>query len=651
MISTHTNLITRVVFKPNKLKFHSLSQITLSLSNSVQSSKLLRECFKLGNATHAKQVFDEIPNKSIVAWSIMIYGYATNALHKESMQAFFDMRVSGIYPNSFTIVGILVNSASSKDLQLGQCVHGLIVKNGLEFDPIVGTALLDAYAKCKDVDCSCKFFNEMENPSVITCSAMIAGLIQNELFEQAFMLFNQLRRESGLVPNSVTMLNVVRGCNALESDSYCRSIHSLAIKTGLCLYLSVINAILDMYSNLGDLEAAKRIFDSIFFKDVISWTTMMGLLVRHQYASDALKLFHEMKVSGINMDVLCLVHVIMAYALLGHIKLGRLVHCQAIASGFALDVLVANAIVAMYSKCGDLKSSKSMFGQIKRKTLVSWTTMISGCVQNGRPREVFEFLSRMRIECNFNLDAVILLSLLMGCGELGCLELCQQLHSYVYKAGFAAYKSIQNSILSTYSRSGEMEFMQMVFEEMDARNLVSWNAMISGYAINGHGKAAVSLFREMRNARQDPDEVTYLSVLTACSHCGLVVDGLLIFQAMMEDEKIMPSKEHYGCIVDMLARAGRLSDAGRFMNSLSETIGPDIWKALLNGCHIHGNVELAEFAADRLFQLNPKGSDHIVLLSNLYASVGRYKDAEVLRLRMNAKGLSKDPGISLLNEI
>ncbi|KAK9110948.1 hypothetical protein Scep_018467 [Stephania cephalantha] len=649
MISTHTNLISRLVFRPNK--FHSSSRTALSSSNSVQSSKLLSECLKLGNVNDAKKLFDEIPNKSIVAWSIMIYGYAANARHKESIRAFSDMRVSGIYPNSFTIVGVLVNSASSKDLKLGQCVHGLIVKNGLEFDPIVGTALLDAYAKCKDVYGSCKFFDEMENPSVITCSAMIAGLIENELFDEALMLFNRLRRESGLVPNYVTMLSVVRGCNALESDhSYCRSIHCFAIKTGLWLDVSVINAILDSYSNLGDLEAAKKIFDDIASKDVISWTTIMGLLVRHEYASDALKLFYEMKVSGINMDVLCLVHVIMAYALLGDIKLGRLVHCQAIASGFALDILVANAIVAMYSKCGDLKSSKSIFSQINGKTLVSWTSMISCCVQNGRPREAFEFLSRMRIECDFNLDAVILLSLLTGCGELGSLELCQQLHSYVYKAGFAAYKSIQNSVLSTYSKSGEMEFMQKMFEGMDGRNLVSWNAMISGYAINGHGKAAVSLFREMRNAGQDPDEVTYLSVLTACSHCGLVEDGLLTFKAMVEEEKIIPSKEHYGCAVDLLARAGHLSDAGRFMNSLPETIGPDVWKALLSGCHIHGNVELAEFAADRVFQLNPKGSDHIVLLSNVYASVGRYKDAEVLRLSMNAKGLTKDPGISLLNE-
>ncbi|KAK9134196.1 hypothetical protein Syun_013526 [Stephania yunnanensis] len=594
MISKHTNLISRLVFRPNK--FHSSSRTALSSSNSVQSSKLLSECLKLGNVNDAKKLFDEIPNKSIVAWSIMIYGYATNARHKESIRAFSDMRVSGIYLNSFTIVGVLVNSASSKDLKLGQCVHGLIVKNGLEFDPIVGTALLDAYAKCKDVYGSCKFFDEMENPSVITCSAMIAGLIENELFDEALMLFNRLRRESGLVPNYVTMLSVVRGCNALESDhSYCRSIHCFVIRTGLCLDVSVINAILDSYSNLGDLEAAKKIFDDIASKDVISWTTMMGLLVRHEHASDALKLFYEM-------------------------KLGRLVHCQAIASGFALDILVANAIVAMYSKCGDLKSSKSMFSQINGKTLVSWTSMISCCVQNGRPREAFEFLSRMRIECDFNLDAVILLSLLTGCGELGSLELCQQLHSYVYKAG------------------------------MDGRNLVSWNAMISGYAINGHGKAAVSLFREMRNAGQDPDEVTYLSVLTACSHCGLVEDGLLTFKAMVEEEKIIPSKEHYGCAVDLLARAGHLSDAGRFMNSLPETIGPDVWKALLSGCNIHGNVELAEFAADRVFQLNPKGSDHIVLLSNVYASVGRYKDAEVLRLSMNAKGLTKDPGISLLNE-
>ncbi|OVA19615.1 Pentatricopeptide repeat [Macleaya cordata] len=578
----------------------------------------------------------------------MIYGYATHGFHVESVKTFSKMRFSGTLPNSFTVVGLLVSSASSRNLVLGLSVHGLIVKTGFETDSIVGTAVLDMYAKCGNIVDSYNFFKCMDDPGLISCNAMVAGLIYKESFAEGLILFNQFRR-SGLVPNYVTMLSVIQGGTALESYNFCKSIHGLVIKTGLCSDNSVINACLGMYSSLGHLDATTEIFGNMKSKDVISWTTMIGLLVRLECASDALKLFIRMREDGINIDTVVLINLLTACALLGDLKLGRLIHTQAVVNGFSSDPPVANSIITMYSKCGDLNSSRIQFDRMTEQSLISWTAMISGCALNGRPREALELMTRMRAEQDFGVDPIILISLLAACGELASLEPCQQLHCYIFKAGFQQSKSVQNSVVSAYSKCGEVEFAHKVFKDMDRRDSVSWNAIISGCGINGRGEAALELFRDMEADGKEPDGVTYLSVLSACSHSGLVDDGLRIFSQMVNEKKIRLSREHCCCIVDMLARAGRLSDASRFTSMFSESVDPNIWRALLGGCRIHSNVELAELAADRVLGLDPEESGHVVLLSNVYASVGRFKEAEDLRLNMRKKGLIKDPGISMLD--
>ncbi|OMO74478.1 hypothetical protein CCACVL1_16669 [Corchorus capsularis] len=230
---------------------------------------------------------------------------------------------------------------------------------------------------------------------------------------------------------------------------------------------------------------------------------------------------------------------------------------------------------------------------------------------------------------------------------MAAFELCQQLHCCSLKAGFSSYRSVQNTLISAYSKCGNMDLAYLVFKDMGyLKTTVSWNAIINGYGINGEGETALALYHEMRKGMEDADSATYLSILNACSHAGLINDGLMIFNKMVEDDKIRPSQEHYGCIIDLLARAGCLTDASGFLSQLK--IGPNAWRALLSGCALHGNVELAEFVAKKVFEMEPRESDHIVLLSNVYASVGRFKDAETLRLGMQKKAVIKNAGVSLL---
>ncbi|XP_010246861.1 PREDICTED: pentatricopeptide repeat-containing protein DOT4, chloroplastic-like [Nelumbo nucifera] len=563
------------------------------------------------------------------------------------MEMFSHVRLHGLTPNSFTMVAILVTLKGLLDPMLGHSIHGLIIKTGLASNLTVGTAMLDAFAKCGNIVDSYKLFEQIREPSLVTYTAMISGFIHNELFEEAFMLFNQLR-PSNVLPNSVTMLSVIRGCIALESRGLSESVHAFVLKTGFCSYLAVINAILDMYSNLEDLQAATKVFNNMTSMDVISWTTMVGLLVHLDLASEALKLFCRMRDSGFSPDTVVLVNLTRACALLGDLNTGKAIHALAVIHGYGLDLHLLNSILAMYSKFGCLDSSKVVFDRMAEKSLVTWTAMISGYLQNGWPKEGLNLLIQVR-RLSFHIDSVVLVNSLAACGQLASSDLCKQLHCYILVVGFARYKSVQNSLVSAYSKCGDIESAQSVFKEIISPDVVSWNVIISGYGINSEGETAVSLFREMERSGIHPDNVTYLNVLSACGHSGLIGDGLVIFNQMVEEKRIAPSGEHCGCVVDLLARAGRLSDASIFMNTISGKVGPNAWRALLGGCWMHSDVRLAELAASRLLELEPEDTDCLVVLSNVYASVGRYKEAEALRSSMIMKRSQKSPGMSLLS--
>uniref|UniRef100_A0A2P2Q2V5 Pentatricopeptide repeat-containing protein At4g13650-like n=1 Tax=Rhizophora mucronata TaxID=61149 RepID=A0A2P2Q2V5_RHIMU len=631
------------------LNFCTSSQGPFTAADAYCSSKLLSQYFKAGRIVEAEKLFDGMPHRNTVLWSIAIHGYAINGFHQKSLNLFSQMRNSGLFPNSFTVVGVLVSSVAMRDIMLAKSVHGFIVRSGLESDLIVCTALLDAYAKCGNVFYSFQVFREIEKPSLVACNAMVAGLANNGFCEEAVLLSEKFRR-GGLSPNVATILTLIRACISLEIRILCESIHGLIVKLDLVSDISVSNAVLHMYSSLMDLRAATKVFDHMDYKDVVSWTTVMGLLIELGDAPEALKLFCRMRDAGVSNDTVALLHLISACAILGDLKRGRQIHARAIVCGFAPELSLANSIIAMYSKCSDLGSSVAVFDQLSARTLVSWTAMISGFLQNGFPREALNVVIKTRRE-GYLFDSIMLSSALTACGELASLELCRQLHCYALEAGFSQYKSVLNSLISAYSNCGNVDLAHIVFREMGSlRNVISWNAIINGYGINGHGETALALYNEMRKGGDNPDIATYLCILSACSHSGLTNDGLRIFNQMVKD-KIYPSQEHYRCVIDLLVQAGCLTDLSEFDCKAFEDMGPNAWKCFLSRFAVHGSVELAEFAAKRLFEREPGESDQVVALSNVYASMGRFEDAETLRSSMQKRGLIKSPGISCLNGI
>ncbi|CAN4112551.1 unnamed protein product [Withania somnifera] len=487
-----------------------------------------------------------IAKDNVVIWSIMVHGYSKNGLHKKSVECFTSMRNTGLVPNSFTIVGVLVGVSGLRDLILGQLVHGLVMKLGWEDNSFMGTSLLEVYAKCGSITASCKIFEDIKKSRF---------------------------RKSALFPNSMTVMALIQSCVNVGSKCLYESVHALVGKFELVFDVQVSNSLLFLYSSLMESHAAWEIFNTMEEKDVISWSTMMSLLVHLEYASAAIKLFLHMRYSVNEYD-----HLISACGILGNLKMGKSNHAQVTPHGFGSELPLLNAMITMYARCEDLNSSRTVFDHAIMKSMAP------------------DMFIRVTIEEKFSMDTVLLVSALTTADEMVASELCMQLHCHTIETGLTKYRSIQNCLISTYSKLASI------------RDIVSWNVIINGYGINGHGETALSLFHKFRESGGTPDSATYLSILSACSHSGLASDGLLIFNQIIEDNRIRVGAEHYGCVADLLARAGYLPDT------------------ILHVCARNSDLKLAEFSARKFHEQIKNDPGQLVLLSNLYASVGRFKD-------------------------
>ncbi|CAN1276491.1 Pentatricopeptide repeat-containing protein At4g13650 [Linum perenne] len=645
-MNTISKLVQSYPFHLSLLRyFTTTSRTQTSRLDVLTPTNLLSSHFKSGRVSDAQKLFDEMPDRNIVSWSIAIHGYAINGLHVKSMNMFSRMRNTGLVPNSFTVVGVLVSAAGLGVLELGRYVHGVVVKSGLNSELIVATAMLNMYAKCGDVlDCY-KVFEELNCLDLVPCNAVIAGFVANGLHSESFELFKKFRK-GGLVPNTSTMLTLMRSCIGLGFMMLAESVHGLIIKLGLGLDCPVNNAVIGMYSSFLHITAAGKAFQEMECKDIISWSTMMGLLVDLEDAPGALRLYTEMRSNGVNVDAVVIVHLILASAVLGHVNMGSGIHAQAIVRGFMSQLPIANSLISMYLKCGDLDLSRTVFDQTADKSPVTWTAMISGLTKNGHSKAALDLMIKARWEKNYSLDSVSLLCCIIACGEIAALELCQQLHCHAFKTGYSHHTLTSNSLITAYSRCGNVNLAHIVFKDMGSlRNVASWNAIISGYGINGHGEISVRLYHDMKE-NEDPDSTTYLAVLNACSHSGLVADGVKIFNQMIQDKEVNPNQEHFGCVIDLLVRAGHLDNASRLAAKFPAELSPNVWKTLLGGCAVHGNLQLAEHAAKNV--LEQESGEEVLLLSNAYASVGRFEDAEALRLSIQEKEFIKDPGLSIV---
>eukprot|EP01018_Ginkgo_biloba_P024429 Gb_13303 [translate_table: standard] len=601
---------------------------------------------KCGSPLDARQVFDIMPTKDLVSWNAMIAGYAQNGHTNEALALFNEMQLTDVKPNSVTMVNLLSACAHLGALQQGNWIHNRLIKSGLDSNVFVGTSLIDMYAKHGSVEHACRVFDRMSERTVVSWNAMIAGYAQNGYANEALSIFNKMQL-ADLKLNSVTVVAALLACAHSGAVQQGKLIHSYIMRSGFESNVFVGNALIDMYAKCGNIENARHVFDEMSRRDVVSWTAMISGYVQNGHDNEALAHFHRMQLAGVMPDLVTLVSVLSTCARLRALQQGKWVHDCIIRSGIEADVFVGNALVDMYAKCASIDFARQLFNKMTKRNVVSWSAMIAGYAQNGHAKEALTVFNQMQL-ADMKPNSITMVSVLSSYAQLGALQQGKWIHDYIIRSGFESDVFVGTALIDMYAKCGSIEIARQMFDKMSKRNVVSWNAMIAGYGMHGHGEEALQIFLKMQQACIEPNYITFISVLSACSHAGLVDEGWQYFNSITRDYCIKPRVKHYACMVDLLGRAGRLDEAQDFIKRMPLEPDAGVWGALLGACRIHCNIELGERVAECLFNLQPENAGYYVLLSNIYAAAGRWDDVAKMRTLMKDRGLNKKAGCSLI---
>eukprot|EP01018_Ginkgo_biloba_P019473 Gb_00852 [translate_table: standard] len=508
------------------------------------------------------------------------------------------------YSNS-SYVSLLRRCDNYEFLPEGKLVHAHIIQTGFRVDVFLGNTLVIMYAKCGSLLDARRVLDKMPKRNVVSCTAMISAYASHGYSEEALALHYEMQR-TGIQSNEFTFASVLPACGNLSSLKHGKEVHQEIIRRGFQFDVFVGSALVDMYIKCRVIDDALKVFDKMPERNVVSWTAMIAGYAQSGHVDEALRLFEEMP---------------------------------------ERNVFSWTAMVAGYAQNGHVEEALELFQKMPERPVVSWNAMIAGYAQNGYFNETLNLFRKMQL-ATVKPDSVTFASILPACANSAALEHGKEVHEEIIRSGFHSVIFVGNALIDMYAKCGSVEDARKVFDKSPTRDTVSWSSMIVGYAMHGCGKEALQLFEQMQRYGTKPDHVTLVGVLSACCHAGLVNVGWQYFDSMSRDYDIKPAVEHYCCMVDLLGRAGHLSEAYDFINRMP--IKPDaaVWVSLLGACRIHTNLELGERVAERLFELNPNNAAHYVLLSNLYAVAGRWDGVEKVRKMMKDRKVQKMPACS-----
>ncbi|KAM7257328.1 hypothetical protein ACFE04_013069 [Oxalis oulophora] len=628
----------------NPMELHRRSRFQVSLLTKQQSTY-----------NHAYLLFDKSPKRVNV--STIDIQFTTCANNTEmgltKTVAFIDNNttrnviceessITGL-PGKHQMIRALNSFGPEGDIELGRAYHALIVKKGLCFDEFVRTSLVDMYAKCGDMESAVRLFSVMDCLDVALCNCLISGYVRNGMFDKAFRFFVQIQ-SNGVVPNHYTYSAMLSACGKLSAIKEGMQIHVCVVKTEFLSDPAVGNALLKMYMKYGMMKEAELLFTSLEEKNIISWTTIINGFYRRGDFLKALILFCSMGETGFDHNEYTYTTAIACCGSLKDLNTGRMLHAQAIKKKLALNNFVGSALLKLYSDLGKMDEAKLQIKNMEPST-VSWNSLISGFVNNEKTEEAVKIFCDM-IENEGKCDEFTYSVILKACSSLPSLANCQQIHSHALKTKFDINTHVGSSLIEAYSKCGCLEDAEKVFDQLLAADVVAWNSMIKAYSQNSYPGKAISLFINMIKEGHRPTSSTFVAILSACSHSGLIEEGKKFFNSMVKTHGIAPEEIHYSCMIDLLGRANKLEEALDFIDNLPIEPTAPLWRPLLAACKYNGNLKLAEHVAKKILDLDPNDAAVYVTLSNMYAEKGRHADVEKERKLMTLKNIIKEPGCS-----
>nr|GEW06366.1 pentatricopeptide repeat-containing protein At2g13600 [Tanacetum cinerariifolium] len=527
-----------------------------------------------------------------------------------------------------------------------------------------------------------KVFSQMGITDQCSWNSMVSGFGKYDRFKESVEFFVRMHGE-GFVLNQYSYGSVLKSCAGLRDVMIGMQVHGSVVKSPYEGDVYMGSALIDMYAKCGNVGCAEKVFDGMSFRNVVTWNSLITCYEQNGPASEAINVFKKMMDGGIEPDEVTLASVISACATLSNLNLGRELHNRVVKfNKLRDDLVISNALVDMYAKCSkidearwifdtmplrnivsetsiisgyaksaNVETARSIFVNMPDRNIVSWNALIAGYTQNGDNETALNLFLKLKQDNVFPTHYTFG-NLLGACANLADLRLGKQAHTHVVKHGFKFELGpesdifVGNSLIDMYVKCGSVEDGKQVFIKMVHRDLVSWNAIIVGFAQNGYGVETIDLFKEMLASGEKPDHVTMIGLLSACSHAGLVDEGRRYFYSMSKEYGVEPMRDHYACIVDLLGRVGCLDEAKNLIDTMPVQPDAVVWGSLLGGCKVHGNMELGKYVAEKLIEIDSNNSGPYVLLSNMYAEQGSWGDVKRVRKVMKQRGVVKQPGCS-----
>lgn len=460
-------------------------------------------------------------------------------------------------------------------------------------------------------------------------------------------------RHLGIVPDKFTFPCVIRACGDAGEGFEVMKIHGLLFKFGLELDVFVGSALVNTYLKFGLAVDAREVFEELPVRDVVLWNSMVNGYAQIGHFDEALGIFRRMVENGVVPCRYTVTGVLSIYSVIGDFDNGQAVHGFLTKMGYDSSVVVLNALIDMYGKCKCASDALNVFEVMDEKDMFSWNSIISVHQRCGDHYGTLKLFDRM-LGNRVQPDLVTVTTVLPACTHLAALIHGREIHGYMIVNGLGKEGRnnefddvlLNNALMDMYAKCGNMRDACMVFDHMTEKDVASWNIMITGYGMHGYGDKALDTFTRMRQARLEPNEISFVGLLSACSHAGMVNEGLEFLAEMESKYGVSPSIEHYTCVVDMLCRAGKLTEAYELMLTMPFKADPVGWRALLAACRIHKDTDLAEIAASKVIELEPGHCGNYVLMSNVYGVLGRYEEVSEWRRTMRQQNVKKRPGCS-----
>ncbi|KAL2323345.1 hypothetical protein Fmac_027724 [Flemingia macrophylla] len=629
---------------------HSLRQLKEILSQTIlrgviaepyRASRVIKLCLHtyLVPFHYTLRIFHYLPNPNAFTWNTIMRAHfhlRNNPHHSLSLYALF-LATHTTRPDHFTHPILLQCCAHRLSLLEGMQLHAHVVRFGFHRDLYVRNTLIHFYSVCGSMESARMVFDESPVLDLVSWNTLLAGCVQAGHVEQAELVF-------GVMPVRNTI-----ACNSM----------------------------IVLFGRMGLVEKARRVFDKVRGVDMVSWSAMVACYEKNEMCGEALGLFVEMRACGVAVDEVVVVSVLSSCSRVLDVEMGRLVHGLAVKvgvgdyvslknalihlysscgevvdarrifdDGVVLDLISWNSMISGYLRCGEIRDAEVLFRSMPEKDVVSWSAMISGYAQHEWFSEALELFQEMQI-CGVTPDETALVGAISACTHVAALELGKCIHAYISKNILQVNVILSTTLIDMYMKCGCVENAMQVFNAMEEKGVSTWNAVILGLAMNGLVEQSLKMFADMKK-RTLPNEITFMGVLGACRHMGLVDEGRHYFSSMVHEHKIKPNIKHYGCMVDLLGRAGLLKEAEELIESMP--MAPDVatWGALLGACTKHHNNEMGERIGRKLIQLQPDHDGFHVLLSNIYASEGNWDNVLEIRGIMAQHGVVKTSGCSMI---